>query len=107
MREGRFVAVGTFLKHMCPQLVVLANTRQGQLRVGAYVPSVRGETGCSLRVVQQSEVVGSCPGVQALTDRRCFALTPVEIWHFKSPTCRLGCGNIRMAVGASRESGGL
>jgi len=40
---------------------------------------VRGETGCFLWVIQQSKVVGCCPGVQVLTVRRCFVVTPVDM----------------------------
>jgi len=61
------------------QSAVLAKTRRGQVRVGADVPSVRGETGCFLWVIQQSKVVGCCPGVQALTVGRCFVVTTVDM----------------------------
>jgi len=39
----------------------------------------REETGCFLWVVQQSKVVGCCPGVQALTVRGCCVVTPVDV----------------------------
>jgi len=61
------------------QLVVLANTCKSQVRVGADVPSVRGETICSLWVVQQPEVVDCCPGVQARIVKGCIAVTPINM----------------------------
>jgi len=60
-------------------MAVLAETREGQVHVGADFPSVREEAGCFLWVIQQSKVVGCCPGVQALTVRRCFVVTPVDM----------------------------
>jgi len=49
----------------------------------AYVPSVRGETGCFLGVIQQSKVVGSCPGVQACSHcQEMFCCNPS--WHVGS-----------------------
>jgi len=51
---------------------------KGHVRVAA-VPSVRGETGCFLWVIQQSKVVGCGPEVQALTVRKCFVVTPVDM----------------------------
>jgi len=56
----------------------MADAREG-LRVGANIPSVKGETGYTPWIVQQLEVVGCCPRVQALTVRRCCPATPVEI----------------------------
>jgi len=37
------------------------------------------KTGCFLWVVQQSKVVGYCPGVQALTARELFVVTAVDV----------------------------
>ena len=45
----------------------------------ADVPTAREETGCFLWVVQQSKVVGCCPGVQALTVRGCCVVTLVDV----------------------------
>jgi len=39
-----------------------------------------GKTGCFLWVIQQSMVVGCFPGVQALTVRGCFVVTPVDMF---------------------------
>jgi len=61
------------------QSAVLAETRESQVWVCADVPSVREEAGCLLWVIQQSRIVGCCPGVPALTVRRCFVVTPVDI----------------------------
>ena len=61
------------------QLVVLAETREGQVWVDADVPIAREETDCFLWIIQQCEVVGCCPGLQALTVRRCFVVTPVDM----------------------------
>jgi len=61
------------------QLAVLAETREGQVWVGANIPMARKETGCFLGVVQQSKVVGCRPGVQALTVQGCYVVTPVDI----------------------------
>jgi len=38
-----------------------------------------------------------------------FYCNPMQLtcWQLKSPTCRLGCGNVGMAVGVNRELGGL
>jgi len=49
----------------------MADTREGQVRVGADVPSAREKAGYSLWVEQQPKVVGCCPGGQALTVRNC------------------------------------
>jgi len=64
----------TFLEHVRQAPGVLAETRKGQVQVGADVLLVTEETGYSLWFVQQPKVVGCNPGVQALTVRRC-ALT--------------------------------
>jgi len=72
------------------QLVVLADTRQGHVRVGADVPSVRGETDHFIWVIQQSKVVGCCPGIQALTVRRCFVVTPVDIFAVEVANIQAG-----------------
>jgi len=40
---------------------------------------VRGEAGCFFWVTEQSKVVGCCPGIQALTVRACFVVTPVDM----------------------------
>jgi len=61
------------------QSAVLAETREGQVWVGADVPTAREETGCFLWVVQQSKVVGFRPGVQAPTVRGCCVVTPFDM----------------------------
>jgi len=87
------------------QSAVLANTRESQVWVGADVPSVREEAGCFLWVIQQSKVVGCCPGVQALTVRRCFVVTLVDVLAVEVTNVgyRQVCGNVGMAVGVNRE----
>ena len=67
------------LKTSVRQLVVMADTREGHIQGGADVPTVRGETGGFLWVIQQSKVVGCCPGDQALTVRGCFVVPPVDM----------------------------
>ena len=62
------------------QSAVLAETREDLVWIGADFPSVRGENGCFLWVIQQSKVVGCCPGVQALTIGRCC----YPSWHIAS-----------------------
>jgi len=80
MREGRCCDRGNFpLDTSVRQSAVRAETRKGQIWVGADVPAAREETGCFLRVVQQSKVVGCCPGVQALTVRGFCVVTPVDM----------------------------
>jgi len=71
------------------QSAVLAPTRDGQVLVSADVQSVRGEAVCFLWVIQQTKVVGCCPGVQALTVRGCFVVTPVDYWQLKRPVMLL------------------
>jgi len=61
------------------QLAVLAKARKCQVWVGADVPTAGEETACFLWVVQQSKVVGCCPGVQALTVCGCSVVTPVDM----------------------------
>jgi len=39
---------------------------------------LREEADCLIWVIQQSKVVGCCPGVQTLT-ARCFVVTPVDM----------------------------
>ena len=58
---------------------VQSETREGQVYVGADVPSVREAAGCFLWVLQQSKFFLCCPGVQALTDSGCFVVTPVHM----------------------------
>jgi len=77
MREGRCCDRGNFPRtHLS---AVLAETREGQVWVGANVPTAREETGCFLWVVQQSKVVACCRGVQALTVRGCCVVTTVDM----------------------------
>ena len=74
------MTAGTFPGHICPAVgCPNADTREGQVRVGADVPSVRGEAGCFPWAIKQTKIVGCCPGVQALTVRRCFVVTPVDM----------------------------
>jgi len=89
------------------QSAVLAETREGQVWVGADVPSIREKAGCFPWVIQQTKVVGCCPGVQALTVRRCFVEPQLTCWQLKSPTYRVGCGNVGMAVDVNSEREGL
>ena len=60
-------------------MAVLTETREGQVWVGTDVPLLREEASCFLWVVQHSKVVGCCPGVQALSVRGCFVVTPVDM----------------------------
>jgi len=62
-----------------PQSAALAATREGRVWVGADVPTAREETVCFIWVVQQSKIVGCCPGVQALTVQGCYVATPVDM----------------------------
>ena len=73
------MTAGTFQDTCVWQSAVLAEACEGQVYVGADVPTAREETGCLLWVVQQSKVVGCCPGVQALTVRGCCVVTPVDV----------------------------
>jgi len=57
----------------------------------ADVPLVRrGETGCSLCVIQQPEVVGCCPEVEDLIIRGCSAQTPVDMLAFEVTSIEAG-----------------
>jgi len=78
------VIAETFLEHVCPAVGYFAETCESQVRVGADVPLVRGETWCFLWVIQQSKFVGCCPGLQAFTVRRCFVVTPVDTFGINS-----------------------
>jgi len=84
--------------------VVIADTREGQVRVGVDVPSMRGETGPPLRSCR-SAVVDCCQGGRFLTVRRCCAVTPVDM--LAAEVLSIQTGNVGMAVGVSREHGGL
>jgi len=86
---------------------VLAETREGQVWVGADVPSLREEAGCFLWVMQQSKVVGCCPGVRLSASGDVLLQPQLTCWQLKSPTYRLVGGNVGMAVGVNRERGGL
>jgi len=77
------------------QSVVMAATREGRVRVGADVPSVRRETGYAFWVVKQPKFVYYCPGVQGLTDRSCVAVTPVDVF--------LGCNEWWAITGGGRR----
>ena len=67
-----------------------SETPEGQVRVGADVPSVRGETSCFVWVIQQTKVFGCCPGDQALTVRRCFLVTPVDMLAVEATNIEAG-----------------
>jgi len=73
------VTVGTFLGHVCPAVGCSGRGSQRSGLVGADVATAREKTGCFLWVVQQSKVVGCCPGVQALTVQACCVVTPVDV----------------------------
>jgi len=73
------VTSGTFQNTSVRQSAVLAKTRKGHFWIGADVPTAREETGCFLWAVQQSKVVGCCPGVQAVTVRGCCVVNPVDM----------------------------
>jgi len=104
MREGRFCDRGNVPRtHLSGSRLSLLTLG----KVGADLQTVREETANSFCVAQQLKVVGCCPGVQVPTVRRRCAVAPVTCWQMKSPAYRLRCGNIRMAVGVSREDGGL
>ena len=68
---------------------------------------MREETGYTIWVVQQPKVVDCCSGVQALAVRRSCGVTPVDILAVEVASNRLGCGNVGIAVGVSRECEGL
>jgi len=72
------------------QLAVLAEACEGQVWVGADVPTAREETGCFLWVVQQSKIVGCCPGVQALTVWGCCIVTPVDVQAIEAANVQAG-----------------
>jgi len=69
------------------QLAVLAKTPEGQVCIGANVPAVRKEAGRFLWVVQQSKVIGCCPGVQAL---RMFRVIPVDMLAVEVTNIQIG-----------------
>jgi len=85
MRGGRanVVTTGTFLGHVCPAVSCPD-------WVGADVPKAREETGCFLWFVQQTKVVGCCPGVQALAVRGCCVVTPVEMLSIEVASVQTG-----------------
>jgi len=66
---------------------------------------MREETGCSLWVLQQTKVVGCCPGCRLFTVIRCFVVAPVDMLAFE--VASLQTSHAGMAVGVSREGGGL
>ena len=88
------------------QSAVLAETREGQVRVSADVPSVREEAGCFLYVMQQSKVVGCFPLVQALTVR-CFVAATVDMLAVEVTYVQTGVWERRVADDVNRERGGL
>ena len=73
------MTAGTFQEHVCPAVACPGRNSRRSGPGCSDIPSVRGDTGCFLWVIQQSKVVGCCPGVQALTIRRCFVVTPVDM----------------------------
>jgi len=72
------------------QSAVLDETRKDQVRVDADVPSERSETDYFLWVIQQSKVIGCCPGFQALTVRRCFVVTTVDMLAVEATNMKTG-----------------
>ena len=69
------MTAGTFPE----QSAVLAETREDQVWIGADVPRSKEETCCFLLVIQQSKIVGCCPGIQVLTVQGCCVVTPVDM----------------------------
>ena len=86
-------------------MVVLTDTREGQVQAGAHDLSMRGVTGYSLWVLQQPEVIGCCPGGRTLTVRRCCAVAPVDMLAVE--VASIQTGNVGVVVGVSHGSGGL
>jgi len=78
MREGRCCDHKNFPRTRLSD-TRLSWPRLTKVWVGADVPTAREENGCCLWVLQQSKVVGCCPGVQALTVRGCCVVTPVDV----------------------------
>ena len=72
------------------QSAVLVETGEGQVRGVADVPSARGATGCFFWVIQQYKVVWCCPGVQALTVKRCFVVAPVDMFAVEVANIQAG-----------------
>jgi len=73
------VTAGTFQEHVCPAVGCPGrNSRRPGL--GWCRHSIAEKRSCLfLWVIQQSKVVRCCPGVQALTVRKWFAVTPVDM----------------------------
>jgi len=66
---------------------------------------MREETSCSLWVLEQSKVVGCCPGSQFLTVRRCCAVALVDTLAVEIASIQIG--NVGMAFGVSHDGGCL
>ena len=79
-RKADVVTAGTFLEHVCPAVGCPGRNSWrpglGWCRRPIGERSWLFPLGYSL---QQPKVVGCCPGVQALTVRRCFVLAPVDM----------------------------
>ena len=58
------------------QSAVMAETREGQVRVGVDIPSVIGETGCFLWVIQGCWMFPKSPGSPV---KVCFVVTPTPV----------------------------
>jgi len=78
------VTAGTFLEHVCSAVGCQGRQSGRQIRVCADVPPGRGETNCYLWVIKQPKVVVCCPGAQAFTVRRCFAVAKLICQDAKS-----------------------
>jgi len=81
----------------------MTDTREGKVWVGAKVAWMWGEAGNSFWVVHQRMGLYCCSVVQALTVRRCYTITPVDVLAVAN---RLWCGSVGMAVDLSRGDWG-
>jgi len=89
--DGRCCDVWEFSRNTSVrQSVALSSSRESQVRVVVDVPSAGRETDCFLWVIQQANVVGCCPGVQAFTFKGCFSVNPFVMLAIEVANIQIG-----------------
>ena len=73
------VTTGTFLEHVCPAVVCGGRHSQRPSQTWCRRSTSERRKWLLLWVVQQPNIFDCCPGVQALTVRKCFAVIPVDM----------------------------
>ena len=108
--RGSMLRLRELLKHtsvMKP--VVWSSTHKGQVQIGSGVPAPGGETGCTLWIVEQQEVIICCPHNQTLSVGCIASVSPLcphcTCWQLISPAYTHGEENTGRDIVKRRKDG--